>query len=134
MFLINQNIIFPISIKGIKENDFTMIMGYPGTTNRYLTSWGVQETIDNENAIRIEVRDIKQNIWKKYMDKNDKTRIQYASKYSESTNYYKYSIGQNKALVDNNVIKGKKAIEKEFTKWIKAKKTEREPKYGRHWV
>jgi hypothetical protein len=121
---------FPISIKGVKENDFAMIMGYPGTTNRYLTSWGVQETMDNENAIRIEVRGIKQNIIKKYMDKSDKTRIQYASKYSRSTNYYKYSIGQNKALAELKVIDNKKNIEKDFEKWIKANKPERADKYG----
>ncbi|MDF1546514.1 MAG: S46 family peptidase [Bacteroidales bacterium] len=121
---------FPISIKGVKENDFAMIMGYPGSTNRYLTSWGVEETIENENAIRIEVRGMKQNIIKKYMDKDPKTRIQYASKYSQSTNYYKYSIGQNKALAELKVVDDKKAIEKNFEKWIKENKAERAPKYG----
>jgi len=120
---------FPISIKGVKENDFAMIMGYPGSTNRYLTSWGVQQTIDNENSIRVEVRDIKQKIMKKYMDKDDKIRIQYASKYSRSTNYYKYSIGQNKALGELKVIDDKKGVEKGFTDWI-AKKPERGTKYG----
>jgi hypothetical protein len=120
---------FPISIKGVKENDFAMIMGYPGSTNRYLTSWGVQQTIDNENSIRIGVRGKKQEIMKKYMDKDDKTRIQYASKYSRSTNYYKYSIGQNKALAELKVIDEKKAIEKDFTNWV-AKNEERKNKYG----
>ncbi len=121
---------FPISIKGKKKNDFAMIMGYPGSTTRYLTSWGVQETIDNENGIRIEVRDIKQNIIKKYMDKSDETRIKYSAKYYESTNYYKYSIGQNKALPELKVIEKKIAIEKEFADWIDANKAVREPKYG----
>jgi hypothetical protein len=121
---------FPISLKGVKENDFSMIMGYPGTTNRYLTSWGVQQTIDNTNAIRVEVRGIKQGIMKKYMDKSDKTRIQYSEKYYSMSNYYKYSIGQNKALVDNKVIDKKKAIEKNFEKWLKAKKDQRKEKYG----
>ena len=121
---------FPISIKGKKKDDFTMIMGYPGRTQRYLTSWGVQETIDNENGIRIEARDIKQNIIKKYMDKSDEIRIKYSAKYYESTNYYKYSIGQNKALPELKVIERKLAIENEFTKWIEVKKAERGPKYG----
>jgi hypothetical protein len=121
---------FPISLKGVKENDFSMIMGYPGTTTRYLTSWGVQETMDNQNSIRVEVRGIKQDIMKKYMDKSEKTRIQYSDKYYSMTNYYKYSIGQNKALVENKVIDKKKATEKAFEKWIKAKKSERKEKYG----
>jgi len=121
---------FPISIKGVKENDFAMIMGYPGSTSRYLTSWGVAETMDNENAIRIEVRGMKQGIMKKYMDKDPRTRIQYASKYSRSSNYYKYSIGQNKALAELKVVDEKKAIEKNFEKWIKENKAERAPKYG----
>ncbi|MEN8120176.1 MAG: S46 family peptidase [Bacteroidota bacterium] len=121
---------FPISIKGVKENDFAMVMGYPGTTNRYLTSWGVEETIENENIIKIKIRGAKQEIIKKYMDKSDKTRIQYSSKYFQSTNYYKYSIGQNQALDKLNVIKDKKGIEKDFTKWIKADKKIRNPQYG----
>jgi len=120
----------PISIKGVKKNDFAMTMGYPGSTSRYLTSWGVEETIDNENDIRIKVRGAKQEIIKKHMDKSDKTRIQYSSKYYRSTNYYKYSIGQNQALDKLNVIKDKKAIEKEFSKWIKAEKDTRNLKYG----
>lgn len=121
---------FPISIKGVKENDFAMVMGYPGSTNRYLSSWGVEETIENENNIRIKLRGAKQEIIKKYMDKSDETRIQYSSKYYRSTNYYKYSIGQNQAFDKLKVIKAKKAIEKEFSKWIKSDKEKRNPKYG----
>lgn len=121
---------FPISIKGVKEGDFAMIMGYPGTTKRYLTSWGVQETIENENSIRIEVGDVKKDIMKRYMDQDDKIRIQYSDKYySGIMNYYKYSIGQNKALKELKVIDEKKKIEKEFSDWI-AKKDARKKKYG----
>ncbi|OQY05942.1 MAG: serine protease, partial [Bacteroidetes bacterium 4572_117] len=69
---------FPISIKGVKENDFAMTMGYPARTNRYLTSWGVEETIENENNIRIKIGDVKRVILKKYMDKDEKIRIQYS--------------------------------------------------------
>ncbi|MBN1251963.1 MAG: S46 family peptidase [Bacteroidales bacterium] len=121
---------FPVSIKGVKENDFAMVMGYPGSTDRYSTSWGVEQTINNENDIRIKVRGAKQEIIKKYMDKSDKTRIQYSSKYYQSTNYYKYSIGQNQALDKLKVTKDKKAIEKELTKWIESDKENREAKYG----
>jgi hypothetical protein len=120
---------FPISIKGVKENDFAMIMGYPGTTQRYLTSWGVEQEMKNTNKIRIDVREKKLGILKKYMDKDDAIRIQYAAKYSQSANYYKYSIGQNKALAELKVVDEKKAIEKNLTDWI-AKNDERKAKYG----
>ncbi len=121
---------FPISIKGVEEGDFAMIMGYPGSTSRYLTSWGLDDVMKNENAIRIKVRGAKQKIMKKYMNKSDKIRIQYASKYSRSSNYYKYSIGQNKALKELNVIAEKQAIEKEFSNWV-AQNDERKAKYGK---
>ncbi len=120
---------FPISLKGIKEGDFAMIMGYPGTTTRYLTSWGLEDVMKNENAIRIKLRGEKQRIMKKYMNKSDKTRIQYASKYSRSANYWKYSIGQNKALKQLNVVAEKQGIEREFSNWVN-KKADRQMKYG----
>ncbi len=121
---------FPISIKGVKKKDFAMIMGYPGTTTRYLTSWGIEDVMKYENSIRIKLRGEKQRIMKKYMDKSDKIRIQYASKYSRSANYWKYSIGQNKALKTLNVVGEKQAIEKDLTKWIAAK-PDRVKKYGK---
>ncbi len=120
---------FPISIKGLQNDDFAMIMGYPGSTQRYLTSWGVDNVMKNTNTIRVKVRTEKQRIMKKYMDKSDKIRIQYASKYSRSANYWKYSIGQNKALKANNVIGDKEAIEAEFTKWVNSDAS-RKNKYG----
>lgn len=116
----------PISLKGIKKNDFAMIMGYPGTTNRYMTSWGVQQTMDNENAIRIKLRGMKQEIMKADMDANPAIRIMYASKYSISTNYYKYSIGQNNGLKNLNVIAKKQAEEKEIGDWINKNKKRKE--------
>jgi hypothetical protein len=110
----------PISLKGVQKNDFTMVMGYPGSTTRYMTSWGVDEEMNVTNEIRIKLRDIKQNIMKKEMDANDAIRIQYASKYSRSTNYYKYSIGQNNGLRALNVIEKKQKQEEELLKWINA--------------
>ncbi len=110
----------PISLKGVKKGDFAMILGYPGTTNRYLPSWGVKETMDNENTVRVKLRTMKQNIMKKDMDSDPKIRIQYAAKYSESSNYWKYSIGQNQGLKNLKVVKKKEALEKQLGKWIKA--------------
>jgi hypothetical protein len=121
---------FPISLKGIKNNDFAMILGYPGITLRYLPSWGIQEHIDNENAIRIEASNIRESIIKKYMDNSDELRIKYSEKYYYSTNFSKKAVGENKALIDLKVMDNKTATEKEFTSWIEAKKEKRGPKYG----
>ncbi len=120
---------FPISLKGEKKGDFAMVMGYPGSTSRYMTSWGVENEMNVTNDIRIKLRGIKQGIMKKAMDASDKVRIQYASKYSRSTNYYKYSIGQNMGLKSLNVIAEKQAEEADITNWINKKKSRRE-KYG----
>ncbi len=118
-----------VSLKGIYEGDFAMIMGYPGTTNRYLTSWEVEEVMNHENAIRYEVRTVKQDIMKKYMDKDPEIKIQYAAKYAQSANYWKYSEGQNLGLKNLNVIKRKQKFEKALMKWVK-KNPERKEKYG----
>ncbi len=69
----------PISLKGEKEGDFAMIMGYPGRTNRYETSFGVENTMQVTNTVRIEVREKLLDIWGKYMSTSQKARIQYAS-------------------------------------------------------
>lgn len=120
----------PISIKGVKEDDFAMVMGYPGRTNRYETSYGVKSIMDVTNAVRIEVREKLLDIWGEYMSTSQKARIQYSDKYFRSSNYYKNSIGQNKGLAALKVIDKKQAIEKEFTTWVNAdnKRTE---KYGK---
>ncbi len=117
---------FPVSLKGIQKGDFAMVMGYPGSTSRYMTSWGVEEEMNVTNAIRIKLRDIKQNIMKAEMDANDLIRIQYASKYSQSTNYYKYSIGQNNGLKALNVLEKKAGQEDDLLKWINAESARKE--------
>jgi len=119
-----------INIGGVKENDFTMIMGYPGTTNRWLTSEGVENTINHENAIRVKVRTEKLRIMKEDMDKDLAVRIQYASKYAQSANYWKYSIEQNKGLEKLKIVDRKVLVEKDLKKWIKADKANRTEKYG----
>ncbi|WP_372949626.1 S46 family peptidase [Mariniphaga sp.] len=121
---------FPVSINGIEEGDFAMVMGYPGRTNRYNTSYGVQYTMDVTNPVRVEVREEKLRIIDQYMGSSQKARIQYASKYASSSNYYKYSIGQNRGLENLNVIGEKEALEDEFTQWVNADNNRRE-KYGK---
>ena len=107
----------PISLNGVAKNDFTMVMGYPGTTTRYRTSSEVKYTMEVVNEVRIAARDAKLSIIRDYMATSQKARIQYASKFARSSNYYKYSIGQNKGLITLNVIGKKQAIEKDFLKW-----------------
>jgi hypothetical protein len=120
----------PVSIKGEKENDFAMIMGFPGTTNRYLTSFGLEETMKITNQNRYDIRTLKLDIMKKDMLKDAKVRIQYAAKHAQSANYWKYSFEQNKALTQLNTMGHKKEIEKEYLEWA-SKKSKREAKYGK---
>ncbi|MBN2664581.1 MAG: S46 family peptidase [Bacteroidales bacterium] len=118
-----------VNIQGVKENDFTMIMGYPGTTNRYLSAAEVEEVIEHENTIRYDVRTIKLDILKKYMDADPNVKIQYAAKYAQSANYWKYSWGQNLGLNNLKVVKRKKKLQKDLMKWVKADNA-RMTKYG----
>jgi hypothetical protein len=119
----------PISIKDLHKDDFTMVMGYPGGTTRYMTSYEVGETMNITNANRIKIRGVKQEIWMKDMQADPKVNIQYASKYSGSSNYWKFSIGQNEGLVRLHTAEKKAAFEAEFTKWVNAD-PERIDKYG----
>lgn len=107
----------PVSLRGNKIGDFAMTMGYPGSTDRYLTSWGIDERMNVINDARIVVRKVKQDIWLREMQKEQKVRIQYASKYARSSNYYKNSIGMNKGLINLNVPAKKAELEKAFTAW-----------------
>lgn len=119
----------PVSAKGVKDGDFAMIMGFPGTTDRYTTSFGLQNTMDAVNDIRYKVRTKKLEIMREGMEKDQKTRIQYASKYASCANYWKYSFEQNKALKQLNTMGNKQAIEKQFTDWVNAS-PDRKAVYG----
>lgn len=79
----------PVSAKGVQDGDFAMIMGFPGTTDRFLTSFGLKETMDVTNDIRYKVRTEKLRVMKEGMDADPKTRIQYASKHAQCANYWK---------------------------------------------
>ncbi|MDD3280234.1 MAG: S46 family peptidase [Bacteroidales bacterium] len=111
----------PVSIKGIQDKDYAMILGFPGTTNRYITSYGLQETMDVTNKLRYEIRDVKIDVLRKEMASDQKIRIQYASKYASCSNYWKYSNEQNKALKALNTMDVKREIEKQYLKWAEAK-------------
>jgi hypothetical protein len=119
----------PVSLKPKKINDYAMVMGYPGTTQRYMTSYEVREVMDITNPNRIKIRGLRQDIWMKDMRADEKVNIQYASKYSTSSNYWKYSIGENQGLKRLNILEKKQQEEKEFTDWVNADEKRKE-KYG----
>lgn len=106
-----------ISLKDIREGDYAMIMGFPGSTERFLTRSEVQQLMDCVNTPRIKVREARQEVLKAEMAANHKVRIQYASKYAQSSNYWKNSIGMNKAIVDNKVREAKSEQEERFAEW-----------------
>ncbi len=97
-----------------------MIMGFPGSTSRYLTVSEVIERMDATNSPRIRVREERQAVLKEVMNASDKIRIQYASKYAGSSNYWKNSIGMNKAIIDNDVLGAKTAQEAAFEQFAKS--------------
>ena len=111
----------PISIKGLNEGDYAMIMGFPGSTERYLTQSEVKQRMNAVNQAMIDMRGVRLEVLRKYMDASDKTRIQYASKFAGSSNYWKNSIGMNKAIIDNDVLGAKAEIEKKYADFAQGK-------------
>ena len=110
-----------ISLKGLQEGDYAMIMGFPGSTSRFLTESEVKLRMEGINTPRILVREARQAILKQEMAASDKVRIQYASKFAASSNYWKNSIGMNKAIKDNKVLEGKASQEAAFLQFAKDK-------------
>ncbi len=110
-----------ISIKGLDEGDYAMIMGFPGSTERYLTAGEVRQMMTAQNQAMIDMRTVYLNVLKKYMSESDKIRIQYANKFAGSSNYWKNSIGMNKAIVDNDVLGTKAEQEKKFAEFAAGK-------------
>ena len=119
----------PVSAKGVKKDDFAMILGYPGGTDRYLTSYGVKLAVDESNMTIVKIRAEKLAIMREGMDADDAVRIQYASKYARTANYWKYFIGQTKGLKRLKVYDKKVELEDRFTGWVNANPA-RKAKYG----
>ena len=118
----------PVSAGEINDGDFAMVMGFPGTTDHFLTSYGLDETMNITNKLRYEIRTVKINILREEMAASQATRIKYASKYASCSNYWKYSYEQNKALKALNTMGVKKEIEKEYMEWARRQTN---PKYAR---
>ncbi|MFA4998348.1 MAG: S46 family peptidase, partial [Bacteroidales bacterium] len=119
----------PVSLKGIEQGDFVMTLGYPGTTTRYMTSIEVDRQEQLTNNIGIEVRTIRQNILLEDMLADPKVQLQYASKYSGSTNAWKKWTGMNETFKKLNVKARRAKEEAAFSAWVKANK-KRQEKYG----
>ncbi|MBR6276913.1 MAG: S46 family peptidase [Prevotella sp.] len=105
-----------VSDEGYKEGSFSMTMGYPGSTSRYLSSFGIQERYV-QNAIRAQVRGVKQEVMKRHMDASEAVRIKYDSKYAQSSNYWKNSLGMNKCIDSINLIGQKQQFEEQIRRW-----------------
>ena len=108
----------PVSLQGYEPGSFAMTIGYPGSTNRYLSSYGIQERRDIGNAIRIQSRAIKLGIMKKHMAMSEKTRIQYEDSYVGAANYYKNSIGMNHCIDSIGLISDKASFERKIQQWL----------------
>lgn len=118
-----------ISLKGIKPNDFTMIIGYPGRTNRFMTQSELVETRDISNVISIYIRGKRQELMMEDMLADPKVKIQYASKYSGSSNGWKKWMGMNETFAKLDVESRRAQEEIEFMEWV-GKKKSRIKKYG----
>ena len=105
-----------VSTDGFKDGSFSMTMGYPGSTSRYLSSYGIEERYV-QNAVRAQVRGVKQEVMKRHMDQSEAVRIKYDSKYAQSSNYWKNSIGMNKCIDSIGLIQQKQQYEKKLAEW-----------------
>jgi len=119
---------FPISIEGLKENDFTMVLGYPGKTTEYLPSFAVNQIVETLNPAKVEVRDAALKVQDRFMRKDQAIKIQYASKYASVANYWKKWMGETKGLKKANAVGAKQKFEKEFKE--KVVKAGKQAEYG----
>ncbi|QGK76788.1 S46 family peptidase [Flavobacterium sp. SLB02] len=107
----------PVSIKGVKENDFAMILGYPGRTNRWMPAGGIEQNIKYAYPAWVEGAKTGMDVMKKYMDKDATVRLQYASKYASTANYWKNRQGMIDALTKAGTVDVKTAQEDKFYEW-----------------
>ena len=111
----------PVSIKGVKDGDFSMIYGYPGGTNRYETSFGVKLKVEVENPSLVNLRDVRLKLMKEQMLKDAGVKLQLASSYAYIANYWKFFDGESKQLIKYDVYGQKQKAEGDFLNWAKGK-------------
>jgi hypothetical protein len=115
-----------ISLKGYKKGDYAMIMGFPGTTQRFMTTWEIDQMLDHENPARIAIREARQAVLSRYMAASDETRIKYSGKWAMSTNFWKKAIGMNRGIRKLGVRAQKQEIQDRFTAWAATRPEYRE--------
>lgn len=111
----------PVSLKGLKDGDYAMIYGYPGSTNRYETSYGVKQKIDIDNPSLVKLRDLRLKYMFEEMKKDPATRLQLASSYASIANYWKFYDGESRELIKYDIYDQKKAQEAAFQQWADGK-------------
>jgi hypothetical protein len=112
----------PVNIDGVKENDFAMILGYPGRTNRWMPASGVEQNVKYAYPAWVESSKLSLDVFKKYMNESDEIDLMYASKYAGIANYWKNRIGMIDALTTHKTVETKRETEKKFDKWANKKK------------
>ncbi|MBB1138385.1 S46 family peptidase [Myroides sp. WP-1] len=117
---------FPISLDGVAQDDFTMVFGYPGQTQEYLPSYAIEQIINDLNPAKIGVRDVALKITDEYMRNDQAIKIQYASKYAGTANYWKKWIGESQGLKKSNAVAAKKTFEQDFITRAKKSKNAKE--------
>ena len=118
----------PVSMKGVKPGDFTMIMGYPGRTNRYLTSYGINQLVTKDYIGWVVASKSAMDVMKKYMDKDTQIRLDYASQYASVANYWKNRAGTIESVNKNGTVADKQKVEAKFQEW--ANLAENKATYG----
>jgi hypothetical protein len=111
----------PVSIKGVKDGDFAMIWGYPGSTNRYESSYGIKLAIDVNNPTLVKLRDVRLKYMFEEMKKDPAIKLQLASAYASIANYWKFFDGETKQLIKYDVYGQKKKAEEKFIAWAASK-------------
>ncbi|MBD0780092.1 S46 family peptidase [Maribacter sp. ANRC-HE7] len=111
----------PVSIKGVKENDFAMILGYPGRTNRWMPASGVEQNVNYAYPAWVEGSKLSMDVMKKYMNEDESINLMYASSYASIANYWKNRAGMIKALTEHKTVEKKRKTEKKFVKWANKK-------------
>ncbi len=121
----------PVSMKGVEKEDFAMIWGFPGSTDRYLSSFGVKNATDIDQPARVKIRRTKLDVYEKYQTQNEAVDLMYAAKHAQVANYWKYFMGQTRGLKRLNVEEKKQGEERDFQQWVEQGDQGRKDKYGK---
>ncbi len=120
----------PVSMKGVEKGDFAMIWGFPGSTDRYLSSYGVKNATEIDQPARVKIRRAKLDIYEKYQEQDEAVDLMYSAKHAQVSNYWKYFIGQTRGLKRLKVYEKKQGEEAAFAKWVNSGDAARKARFG----